>query len=107
MPISANRKTSIPAALSAKRNSVRVLSDGDRMTPVIVDVFGALAPAGVAAPFHVTRGHVAAVADAEQERALRTVGVFVHFAGRVNNESAGHHRDGLVRRAHGAAAFEA
>src|SRR5258708_3308720 len=37
----------------------------------------------------------------------RTVLVFVHFAGRMDDEGARHHGDGLPRRAHGAAAFEA
>src|SRR4029077_4833922 len=79
----------------------------DRMLFVIVGVFGALRPAGMAAPGDVARGHVGAVAHPEQQRALRAVLVFVHFAGRMDDEGAGLDRDGLVRRAHGAAAFEA
>src|SRR5580704_9757937 len=83
------------------------LSGADRVFFVIIAVFGALRPAGIAAPFDVARDHVGTVAHAEQQRALRAVLVFVHFAGRMHHEGAGYHGDGLSRRAHGAAAFEA
>src|SRR5579862_978217 len=97
------------ASLFAIRHSPFAIarSDADWMLLVIVGVFGALRPAGVAAPGDVARDHVGTVAHAEQQRALRAVLVFVHFAGRMHHEGAGHNRDGLFRRAHGAAAFEA
>src|ERR1700691_6116698 len=82
-------------------------SGADRILLVISGVFGALGPAGVAAPGDVARGHVPAIAHAEQQRARRAVLVFVHFARRMHDEGAGRYRDGLCRRAHGAAAFEA
>src|ERR1700722_1981298 len=83
------------------------LSGADRVLFVIIGVLGALRPAGMAAPCDVTRNHVCTIAHAEQQRALRAVLVFVHFAGRMDHEGAGYHGDGLPRRAHGAAAFEA
>src|SRR5580698_7183202 len=82
-------------------------SDAHRVALVILGVFRALRPVRPAAPRDVARGHVADVAYAEQHRALRSVGVFMDLAGRMHDERAGHHRDGLARRAHGAADLEA
>ena len=53
------------------------------------------------------RAHVGAVTHAEQHGAARAVFVFVHLAGRMHHEGAGRNRDGLLRRAHGAAAGKA
>src|ERR1700674_5076746 len=51
--------------------------------------------------------HVHAVADAEQQHALRPVDVFVQLARRMHHERARHDVDRLLRRAHLAAALEA
>src|SRR5262249_40255912 len=75
--------------------------------PVVRGIAGALAPAGTAAPFEMAGAHVGAVADAEEERSRRPVGVFVHLAGRMHDKGAGGHRDTLARRAHDAAALDA
>jgi hypothetical protein len=53
------------------------------------------------------RAHVASVAHAKQHRAGGAVLVFVHFTGRVDDESTGRDRDGFGRRPHGAAAGKA
>src|SRR5262249_25195059 len=65
----------------------------DRMCPVIFRVGGALGPACAAAPGEVAGAHIAAVADPKQQRALRTIGIFVHLAGRVDDEDARRHRN--------------
>ena len=76
------------------------------MTPVIIRVFGALLETVAAAPVEMACSHVGAVADAEQQRALVSVFVFVHFAGRMDDEGARHDVDRFARRAHYAAALE-
>src|SRR5262249_12196140 len=78
-----------------------------RVLPIILRVLGRLFERRIAAPVHVTRVHVGAVAHAEQQRTLRSVGIFVHFARRMHHERARRHRDGFLRRAHGAAAGKA
>jgi hypothetical protein len=50
---------------------------------VIFGVARRLLPLGIAAPFEVPAAHVLAIADAEEKRALRAVGVFVQFPRRV------------------------
>src|SRR5215472_3154641 len=84
-----------------------VLSPRERMRPVIFRVVGALRPTGAAAPFEMPRAHVGPVADAEKQRAMGPVGVFVHLAGRMHDKGAGLDLDRLARRAHHAAALEA
>src|SRR5580704_7419567 len=96
-----------PPRFLAKMFPWSALSDADRFLFVIIGVLGALRPAGMAAPRDVARDHVGTITHAEQQRALRAILVFVHFAGWMDHEGTGHDRDGLSRRAHGAAAFEA
>src|SRR5215471_2285437 len=66
----------------------------------IGDVLRTLKEIGMAAPVEVSRRHIAAVADAEQERARGSVGVFVQFAGRMDHERAWHDIDATLRCAH-------
>src|SRR5262245_14643237 len=56
---------------------------------VLLEIRGVLLPlleVRIAAPVEVPCQHVAAVAHAEQKRALRSVGVFVQFARRMHHE---------------------
>ena len=54
----------------------------------------------------MVRRHIGAVADAKQQRAVRSVGVFMHLTGRTHHECTRHNVDRLRRRTHLAAAFE-
>src|ERR1039458_1285094 len=77
------------------------------MAPVIVSVVARLLPFRIAAPGAMMRAHVGAVTHAKQHGAARAVFVFVHLARRMHDEGAGRNGDGLLRRAHGAAAGKA
>ena len=81
--------------------------ESNRVLPVIFRVLGALRPAVATAPFKMTGRHIAAVADAKQQRATRPVVVFMDLAGRMDDENARLHEDAFAWRAHNAAALEA
>src|SRR3954471_13668120 len=77
-----------------------VQSSPRRMRAEIFGVPRLLRPLRVAAPLEMTARHVPAVAHPEEQRALRSVDVFMEFAGRMNHEPARHDVDRLLRRAH-------
>ena len=77
------------------------------MTPIVLGVFRGLLPALVAAPIAMVRAHIGAVTYAEKQRSLWSVLVFVHLAGRVDNEGARHYRNRFSRCSHGASAGKA
>src|SRR5437763_8045125 len=87
--------------------SVSKYDPARRIAPIIVGVLARLFPVRVAVPGEMAREHVVAVPHAEQQRALRTVGVFVHFAGRMDHERSGRDLDGALWRAHGPTAGKA
>jgi hypothetical protein len=77
------------------------------MVPIVFAVLGGLRPILVSAPVEMVRAHVATVAHAKQQGAHRPILVFVHFAGRVDDEIAWFHRNGLGWGPHGAPAGKA
>src|SRR4051812_13935359 len=77
-----------------------------RMRAEIFGIPWFLRPLRVAAPLEMAARHVPAVAHSEEQRALRSVDVFVEFAGRMNHESARHDVDRLLWRAHLPATLE-
>src|SRR5262249_43924563 len=79
----------------------------DRMLTEIVGIARRLLPAPPAAPRHVVCAHVPTVAYAKQQRALRPVDVFVHFAGGMDHKGTRGHVDDALWRAHLAAALVA
>src|SRR3954453_2010923 len=83
-----------------------VQSSPRRMRAEIVGIPRFLRPLRVSAPLEVAAGHVPAVAHPEEQRALRSVDVFMEFAGRMNHEPARHDVNRLLRRAHLPAALE-
>src|SRR6478752_3922925 len=83
-----------------------VQSSRRRMRAEIFGIPRFLRPLRVAAPLEMAARHVPAVAHAEEQRALRSVDVFMEFAGRMNHEPARHDVDRLLRRAHLPAALE-
>ena len=52
----------------------------------VSSILRALVPPFYAAICKMAGGHVVSETDAEQERALRPIDIFVHLARRVNNE---------------------
>jgi len=77
------------------------------MAAEVIRIGSRLCPVRIVSPFGVVGNHVGAVANAEQQGAARAVGEFMKLAGRVHHEGAWRHVDGLARRAHRAAAFNA
>jgi hypothetical protein len=92
---------------AARRGSRSDVALPRRRRAKILGVFGAHRPLGIAAPGHDARRHVVAVAHAEEQGALRTVGVFVQLAAGMDDERSRPDLDGLGRRPHRAAALDA
>jgi len=67
-----------------------------------------LLPLGIAAPLEVAARHVGApIAHAEEQRAVRSIDVFVQLARWMHHECARYYVDGFPWRVHLAAALEA
>src|SRR6185295_1359291 len=94
-----------PGRLAVRRTDT-AQSSPRRMRAEIFGIPRFLRPLRVAAPLEMAARHVPAVAHPEEQRALRSVDVFMEFAGRMNHEPARHDVDRLLRRAHLPAALE-
>src|SRR5262249_44555562 len=77
------------------------------MLAEILGVARRLLPLAVAAPLEVPARHVGPIAHAKEQRALRSIDVFVQLARPMPHDRAGHTVEGAARGAHLAAALEA
>src|SRR2546423_14784139 len=81
-----------------QREAAEGCSASDRIAAIIVRALRTLRPSGTSAPLHMTGRHVGPITYPEQQGALRTVGIFMHLAGRMHHEGAGRHRDAALGR---------
>src|SRR5271166_3137752 len=88
------------------RRNLTLYQNPDRVLTEIFGVIGRLSPPRVSAPVDMAGAHVRTIAHPKQQGPLRSVDVFVQFAGGMHHEGARRYVDDAVRRAHLAAALK-